>query len=167
MVTPTPTPPPKMSYAEARQIIRKHYDSWQAAGRLHEVLEKAEGAESFLATVDRDIKAKEAKLKEISTQVTKSLAESNAKLVKLATDEQAKMAGLERSHKDKVMAYSKIESDYQLQLDRMKAEVNQAGVDRDKQLGNMLDEIQKIMAKRDKLQAELDGVKSKFAELVK
>lgn len=156
-----------MTYGEARQIIRKHYDMWQAAQKLHEVLEKASQAESFLSSVEGDIRAKEARLVELDGQVKAQLIEANEKLAKLALDYQTKSDQLELAHKDKVMSLNSLENDYRASLAQVKDDLARAQADRDSQMAKMLDEIQAVMAKRDNLQAELDSVKAKFADLVK
>ena len=75
-----------MTYAEARQIMRRLYDERVAAQKLHEVLEKAAEAESSLGPLNATLTAGEAKLKGLGAQFQADKESYSASLATLKTD---------------------------------------------------------------------------------
>mgnify|MGYP001572389274 CR=1 FL=1 len=75
-----------MTYAEARQIMRKHYDMWSAAANLHEVLEKAAEAETFLSRSKAAVAESETRLNGLETQFQEKTVLYQATLESMEAD---------------------------------------------------------------------------------
>ena len=124
-----------MTYAEARGIIRKHYDMWSAAAKLHEVLEKASEAETFLARSDAEIAGRSKRITDLDAQgeaatvlYNSNLAQMKEELTKVGEDlsfakanMKAQTEALETSYQEQSTAWAKSLSDLTVAHDvRMK-----------------------------------------------
>ena len=75
-----------MTYAEARQVMRKHYDMWSAAANLHEVLEKAAEAETFLSRSKAAVAEGETRLNGLEAQFQEKTVLYQAALESMESD---------------------------------------------------------------------------------
>ena len=75
-----------MTYADARQIMRKHYDMWSAAANLHEVLEKAAEAETFLSRSKAAVAEGETRLNGLEAQFQEKTVLYQAALESMESD---------------------------------------------------------------------------------
>ena len=148
-----------MTYAEARQIMRRLYDERVAAQKLHEVLEKAAEAESSLGPLNTALAAGEAKLRELMTQFQADKVKYNASLAILKTDlsnqqEDAKTAIL--ATQDSV---EKARNTNQVEIDSLAQTLQQARQAHMAAIATLEAETKRAKEQRDKVLAELDNLK--------
>ena len=156
-----------MTFGEARTIIRKHYDMWAAAAKLHEVLEAAEKGESLLTVLNEEKVNREKRLVNLEKEYAAKKADYTTAMSKMDFDmaqvrkelldaqEQAQLEAVASgtSHKERVAVLSK--------------EYEDAKVKYATEMKQLASETVIVKARLQKLQAEFAATKEQISNLLK
>ena len=155
-----------MTFSEARTIIRKHYDMWSAAAKLHEVLETAASAEAYLASAGEAVSASKERLRILDEEYTNKAEKYNAKL-----------AELDKSVKDRATQLTTVSADAQAQEVAMNeavrthkaalvADLESAKISHAAAIQIMIKEGKDIQERLQAVRDEFAATKKKFSDLI-
>ena len=156
-----------MTFGEARAIIRKHYDMWAAAAKLHEVLEAAEKGESLLTVLNEEKINREKRLVSLEKEYTAKKADYTAAMSKMDFDmaqvSKEVLGAQERAQLEAVAS----ETSHKERVELLSKEYEDAKVKHIAEMKQLTNEVALVKAKLQKLQAEFATTKEQISNLLK
>ena len=156
-----------MTFGEARAIIRKHYDMWAAAAKLHEVLEAAEKGEALLAPLNEEISNREKRLMNLEKAYTAKKADYTAAVDKMDFDMAQVRKALLGAQEQAQSESSALLVSHKERVDLLSKEYEDAKVEHGAQMKQLANEATLAKAKLQKLQAEFAATKEQISNLLK
>ena len=154
-----------MTYAEARQIMRRLYDERVAAQKLHEVLEKAAEAEAFFGRASSDIATAQAKIVDLEAQYKVKLSLYQEKYDAADDDLAAKKAKAKAEMASINDVISKAKTEYQASINDMTKALTNAKTVHQEDLANLQAEMEHARSTTANVVAEMESAKARFKAL--
>ena len=148
-----------MTYAEARQIMRRLYDERVAAQKLHEVLEKAAEAESSLGPLNIALATGRTKLEELSAQFQVNKTKYIEDLAALKEDLSEQQEDAKVAVKLIQESVEKARKTNQVEIDSLADKLSQARETHTLAIATLEAETKRAKEQRDKVLVELDSLK--------
>lgn len=154
-----------MTYTEARQLVRKVYDQWDAIRKLHEVLEKAAEAESFLSQSTSDVVKKKSELAIMESQYSAKLESHRMLTDKMDTEINQQKAYAADALVQLSKTFDVAKKEYQEKLDGLSQEFVTAQREHQVMLEGFKKEADQARHVTEALVAEMEKAKKRVSAL--
>jgi chromosome segregation ATPase len=157
---------PNMTFGQARDVMRRHFDMWQASGFLHEALAKADEAERYMGRVQAEIPQAEAKVQALTEQIHSLEQSHQEKENSLIRQYEDRRAGLESSYQARRHSYETDLADWKAKVDAEALKVPQMERAYSDRLSALKADESTLHARVEALRAELQALRERLAGLV-